>query len=106
MAGAVKLPEGRCEHDGCGRASSFKFEGEEGFRFCDQHKLAGMVQPRKKCEHPSCRRTPNFNLPGQKEGIVCKLHMKEGMSKVKKAKKNTKAVRQPLQKLNAKTLLK
>ena len=100
MAGAVKLPAAQCEHDGCGRASSFKFEGEEGFRFCDQHKLAGMVQPRKKCEHPSCRRTPNFNLPGQKEGIVCKLHMKEGMTKVvvggaapKKAKQNTKAVK-------------
>ena len=100
MAGAVKLPEGRCEHDGCGRASSFKFEGEERLRFCNQHKLAGMVQPKKKCEHSNCRRAPNFNLPGQKEGIVCKRHKKEGMIKVvvggaapKKGKQNTKAVK-------------
>ncbi len=33
----------KCEHAGCSTKAVFNFEGEQGGRFCAQHKLEGMV---------------------------------------------------------------
>jgi len=77
-----------CEHAGCSKAGpSFNFEGEQGGRFCAQHKLQGMEDVKNKsCEHAGCSKVPTFNYDGEQQRRFCAHHKLPGMVNVREKK--------------------
>uniref|UniRef100_A0A7S4DCB4 EsV-1-7 n=1 Tax=Heterosigma akashiwo TaxID=2829 RepID=A0A7S4DCB4_HETAK len=74
----------RCKQAGCGKRPSFDFKGEQGGKFCAQHKLQGMVDVKHKtCEHAGCSKDPSFSFAGEQGGRFCAQHKVLGLVDMK-----------------------
>ena len=68
----------------CGICACFNMEGEKNGLYCNEHKLAGMVDVKhKRCIYEGCKIRPNFNVEGETEGLYCNTHKQVGMIDVK-----------------------
>lgn len=68
---------GACEHEGCTTISGYNYPGETSTRFCDAHKLTGMVNLRvRTCRHPGCTKSSSFGVTSP---MFCKAHSEDGM---------------------------
>jgi len=83
----VNVISKKCEHHDCSKIPVYNSPGESKARFCNEHKLEGMVDVKhKRCEHLGCETRPNYNLPGETKARFCSEHKLEGMEDIKNKK--------------------
>uniref|UniRef100_A0A7S3XZM6 EsV-1-7 n=1 Tax=Heterosigma akashiwo TaxID=2829 RepID=A0A7S3XZM6_HETAK len=76
-----------CEQAGCSKGPTFGFQDEQEGRFCEEHKVNGMVDVKNEvCEHAGCHKAPTFTFKGQWYLRFCARHKLEGM--VERAKQD------------------
>jgi hypothetical protein len=67
---------------------TYNFSGKKGARFCENHKLEGMVTKTLSCAFDDCQKVPTFNDPGLCDPLYCAEHRPEGMICVRKQKQH------------------
>jgi len=73
-----------CENIGCIKLPVFNYINSQKPRFCNSHKLTGMVNIKDKtCEFENCTTIPIFNYPDENFAIYCNKHKLTGMVDVK-----------------------
>ncbi len=77
----IKKQTRKCEITDCNIEPSYNFINEEKRRFCNKHKLRGMINIKdKRCKFLNCIKEANYNYENEKNGKYCFEHKLENMT--------------------------
>ena len=80
MSASTKV---KCRENGCETRPCYNYPNEKGLRYCNAHKLEGMVYKpklyKKTCEYAECDKAPSYNFPQSVGCRFCSTHKLPGM---------------------------